>query len=482
MAGLTSGASGVPQPAPARYRTPVNAKPDIQTGAPDGSYGELFRLASPIVMSRLGVMAIGLTDAIVVGQYSASELGLHSLGWAPTVTVLVAGIGLLMGVQVMTARHIGAGRPDLTGAVLRRGILYALFLGIAATAVLVTLGPFALRNLGLSPEVAAGASAVLIVFSLSMTPYLVADAIWFWLEAQGKPQVPMIAMWVANLVNLAFILWLVPGNSPFPVSGAVAAAWTTLFARIALMLMLVWWVWRWPVARAVGVFAPTPREPELALEQRRIGYGSGISYAIEAGAFSGINFVAAQLGVMVVAAWAVVMNVAAIMFMLPMGIGAAAAVLVARSVGAKSIIGVKRAFAMGMRVAMVLLAALSILVFLDAELVARAYSNEPELLRMAGSALVLSCLFFMMDGAQVVASNALRARGDIWWPTGMHFISYIVIMIPLAMWLGVWRNGGLDGIIWAVIIASFVSGIALIARFYWLGDRMSEESLAEHLH
>lgn len=460
----------------------MNVKPDIQTGAPDGSYGELFRLASPIVMSRLGVMAIGLTDAIVVGQYSASELGLHSLGWAPTVTVLVAGIGLLMGVQVMTARHIGAGRPDLTGAVLRRGILYALFLGIAATAVLVTFGPFALRHLGLSPEVAAGASAVLIVFSLSMTPYLVADAIWFWLEAQGKPQVPMVAMWAANLVNLALILWLVPGNSPFPVSGAVAAAWTTLFARVALMLMLIWWVWRWPVSRAVGVFAPTPNEPALAVEQRRIGYGSGISYAIEAGAFSGINFVAAQLGVMVVAAWAVVMNVAAIMFMFPMGIGAATAVLVARSVGAGSIAGVKRAFGMGMRVAMALLAGLSVVVFFDAELVARAYSSEPELLKMAGSALLLSCLFFMMDGAQVVASNALRARGDIWWPTGMHFVSYVVIMIPLSLWLGVTRNGGLDGIIWAVIIASFVSGLALIARFYWLGDRISAEGGTEMVH
>ena len=433
-------------------------------------------------MSRLGVMAMGLTDAVVVGQYSAEELGLQALGWAPTVTVLVAGIGLLLGVQVLTARHIGAGRPELTGAVLRRGILYALLLGLSATAVLVTLGPFALRNLGLSPEVAAGASAVLIVFSLSMTPYLVADAMWFWLEAQGKPQVPMVAMWAANLVNLAIILWLVPGNSPFPVSGAVAAAWTTLFARIALMLMLAWWIWRWPVARALGVFSPTPHEPKLALEQRRIGYGSGISYAIEAGAFSGISFVAAQLSVLVVAAWSVGMNVAAVMFMFPMGIGAATAVLVSRSVGANSIIGVQRAFHMGMRVAMVLLAALSLLVFIDAELVARAYSSEPALLAMAGPALVLSCLFFMMDGAQVVAANALRARGDIWWPTGMHFVSYILIMIPLAWWLGVVRNGGLDGIVWAVIVASLVSGIALIARFFWLGDKMSADSGTESFH
>jgi MATE family multidrug resistance protein len=443
-------------------------------GAPDGTYAELLRLAGPNVLSRLGVMAMGLTDAIVIGQYSAVELGYHALGWAPTVTVLVAGIGLLLGVQVLTARHIGAGRPERTGAVLRRGVSYAVKIGIASTLGLVLLGPLALANIGLEPSLAAGATAALIIFSLSLTPYLVADSLWFWLEAQGRPQVPMVAMWIANLVNLVLALWIVPGTSPFPVSGAVAAGWVTLVARCALLLMLAAWIWRWPQAHAMGVFRKAAPDPAEAREQRRIGYASGLSYAIEAGAFSGMNFVAAQLGVLVVAAWAVVLNVAAAVFMVPMGIAAAGAVLVSRAVGAESVAAVKRAFGMAMTLAMAALALLSLVVFLDAELVARAYSDDPALLAMTGSALLLSCLFFMADGAQVVASNALRARGDVWWPTGMHFVSYVVVMIPLAWWFALRQSGGLDGIIWAVIIASLISGLALVARFYWLGDRMKQ--------
>jgi multidrug resistance protein, MATE family len=443
-------------------------------GAPDGSYAELLRLAGPNVLSRLGVMAMGLTDAIVVGQYSAVELGYHSLGWAPTVTVLVAGIGLLLGVQVLTARHIGAGHPERTGAVLRRGVSYAILIGVVSTVGLVLLGPLVLSNIGLEPSLAAGATAALIVFSLSLTPYLVADSLWFWLEAQGRPQVPMVAMWVANIINLLLALWIVPGTSPFPVAGAVAAGWVTLVARIALLAMLAGWIWSWPRAHEVGVFRKAAPDRIEAREQRRIGYASGLSYAIEAGAFSGMNFIAAQLGVLVVAAWAVVLNVAAAVFMVPMGIAAAGAVLVSRAVGAQSVSAVKRAFGMAMQLAMGALLVLSLLVFLDAELVGRAYSDDPELLAMTASALVLSCLFFMADGAQVVASNALRARGDVWWPTGMHFVSYVVVMIPLAWWFAVRQGGGLDGIIWAVIIASLISGGALVARFYWLGDRMKQ--------
>jgi MATE family multidrug resistance protein len=419
-------------------------------------------------------MAMGLTDAIVIGQYSAVELGYHSLGWAPTVTVLVAGIGLLLGVQVLTARHIGAGNPERTGAVLRRGVGYAALIGIVSTVGLVLLGPVVLSNMGLEASLAAGATAALIVFSLSLTPYLVADALWLWLEAQGRPQVPMVAMWIANIINLLLALWIVPGTSPFPVAGAVAAGWVTLVARISLLVMLAGWIWFWPRAHDVGVFRKAAPDPDEAREQRRIGYASGLSYAIEAGAFSGMNFVAAQLGVLVVAAWAVVMNVAAAVFMVPMGIAAAGAVLVSRAVGAQDVSAVKRAFAMAMKLAMGALLALSLIVFLDAELVARAYSDDPALLAMAASALVLSCLFFMADGAQVVASSALRARGDVWWPTGMHFISYVLVMIPLAWWFALRQGGGLDGIIWAVIIASLISGLALTARFYWLGDRMKQ--------
>ena len=45
---------------------------------------ELARLAGPVVAGRVGMMAMGLTDAIVVGRYSAAQLGYHALAWAVT--------------------------------------------------------------------------------------------------------------------------------------------------------------------------------------------------------------------------------------------------------------------------------------------------------------------------------------------------------------------------------------------------------------
>ena len=60
---------------------------------------ELIKLAWPVVVARLGIQVMGLTDAVVVGQYSATQLGYHALAWAPTMIALVTGVGLLQGVQ-----------------------------------------------------------------------------------------------------------------------------------------------------------------------------------------------------------------------------------------------------------------------------------------------------------------------------------------------------------------------------------------------
>ena len=171
----------------------------------------LLWLAGPVVAQRLGIMAMGLTDTIVVGRYSATELGYNALGWAPTAVVLTTAIGLLSGIQVMTSQAIGEGRARDTGAILRRGLLYSLWIGLAAFVILAGLGGPLMHNIGLTASLADGATPVLQLFALSLPLILIADAGIFWLEAHGRPVPGMVAIWAANAVNLALNLWLVPG-------------------------------------------------------------------------------------------------------------------------------------------------------------------------------------------------------------------------------------------------------------------------------
>ena len=431
----------------------------------------LLGLSGPVVISRLGIMAMGLCDTIVVGRYSAQELGYHALAWAPTSVVLTFAIGLLTGVNVMTARRIGEGRRDLTGAVLRRGLVYSFWIGLVSMIVLIVAGPPFMHVIGLEPDLADGSSEVLTIFALSLPFYGLAVTASMWLEGQSRPGPGAWAMWAANVVNLGLLLLLVPGTLGLPALGAVGGAWATTGARAFLVIAMLVFIARMPEARALGVFRKPERDRAAEVEQRQIGYGAGASNFFEVASFAGMNIIAGWIGGLAVAAFAIALNVASIVFMVPLGLATGAAVLVGKAYGARDAAAVNRAAVVAFSVAAAFGLLVSGIIWPTAELIASGYTRDAATIAMAAPALVISCLFFFPDAIQVGVAQSLRARGDVWVPSYTHLLSYVVIMAPLAWWLAIPMALGVNGIIWAIVIATFISCGLLLGRFWMLSRR-----------
>ena len=377
---------------------------------------ELLKLSGPVVVSRLGIMAMGLSDAIVVGRYSATQLGYHALAWALASVVVTMAIGLLSGVQVMTARAIGEGRLHDTGAVLRRGLGYSLWIGMVSMAVLAIGGPVFLHAIGLEKSLADGASRVLLVFCLSLPGYALSVSASFWMEGLSRPGPGAWIMWIANGINLAVDLILVPGHFGLPALGAMGGAWATTGARAFLAVFMLAYIALMPDARALGVFDKPEKNRAAEAEQRRIGFGAGASNFFEVAAFASMNIIAGWIGGLAVAAWAIVLNIAAIVFMVPLGLSTGAAVRVGRAYGAREPRGVIRAGLVAFGVTGVFGAIVGLVVWPNAALISSAYTENPATLAMAIPALIVTCLMYWPDSLQVVTAQALRARGDVWRP------------------------------------------------------------------
>jgi len=275
----------------------------------------------------------------------------------------------------------------------------------------------------------------------------------------------MWAMWGANVLNLVFQLLLVPDF------GAVGSAYGTLAARVGLMLALFAVLASMKEGGALGLRSRPAPDPAAAAEQRRIGYAAGLAFFVETGAFSGMNVIAGWIGGLAVAGWAVVLNVAAVIFMVPLGLAAAASVLVARAHGADDRPAVARAGGVAFLVTVAFTGLVSFLMWPGAGFVTELYTRDPALAAMVAGALTLACLFFIADGLQVVGAHMLRARGDVWLPTAVQILSYAILMLPLGWAFGLQAGLGLDGIVWAVVVASLVSAGLLVARFWQLARR-----------
>jgi MATE family multidrug resistance protein len=331
--------------------------------------------------------------------------------------------------------------------------------------------------MGLKDGLAEGATLPLIVFSLSLPVYGASVALTFWLEGLARPTPGAVMMWIANLVNLGANLLFVPGTFGLPALGATGGAWATFVARSFLAIALAIYVVRMKDARALGVFDKPARDRPAEAEQRRIGYGAGASNFFEVSAFAGMNLICGWISGIAVAAYTVVLNVSAIVFMVPLGVATATAVQVGRAYGARDPAGMKRAGWIAFAVIAVIGVLFGLLVYPLRHAVALAYTTEPAALALILPAMALSCLFFAPDAVQVVAAQALRARGEVWIPTVTHLISYALVMGPLAWWLAIPRGMGVNGVLISIIVTSFLAAGFLLTRFRMLDWR--DRKLAE---
>ena len=80
---------------------------------------DLLKLSVPIAITRMSMMLMGITDAIVLGQYAPGELPYILNSWLPMGVSIGFGMGLLLGTQVLTSELIGIGRKADTGRIFR---------------------------------------------------------------------------------------------------------------------------------------------------------------------------------------------------------------------------------------------------------------------------------------------------------------------------------------------------------------------------
>lgn len=423
---------------------------------------DLLRLAGPVALARLGIIGMGLVDVVVVGQLAPDELPHQALGWAPTGVFLVAAIGLLQGVQVLAARSLGQKNPYGAGMAFRRGLIIALVAGVLSAGLMWFGGERMFLAFGISAELAAPSARVMNIFALSIPLHLLYIAATYFLEAIKKPAASTIIMWVANAVNLALNLWWVPEH------GAIGSAWATVGARVFLAGAILAWIFMLKEARYYGVRGNLGADGPTYRALFGVGIAAAVSQAVEAGAFSAMTVIAGRLGADEVAAYQILLNILALVFMVAMGLAAATAVLTSEAIGRKAPADAVRAGWTGLSlntIAMVV-AAVAILVF--AAPIGRAYTADAELAVLIASLMWAAALVLTPDGGQVVMASALRARGDNWFPTFSHIFAYAIVMPVLGYWLAERMGMGVAGLLFAIFWASVASVAVLIARWWFL--------------
>jgi MATE family multidrug resistance protein len=434
---------------------------------------KLFQLAWPVTLARLGIMSMGVTDAIVIGQLAPDELPHQALGWAPTAVWLVTAIGALAGVQVLAARAIGSGDPRVAGAAWRRGLVVSAVAGTLATLGMWWAGSRVFTFFGIAPALAEPSAEVMKIFAFSVPLHLFYVASAFFMEAIQRPMASTIVMVGANVINLGLNLAWVPEH------GAIGSAWATCGARGFLAVALAIWVLCMKDARKLGVWS---RNVSLTYgEFLRVGSAAALSQAAEASAFSGMTIIAGRAGPHAVSSYQILLNILAVVFMVALGMSTATTVLTSEAVGRHAPRDAARASwaGLGLNTGCMLLIGIALVVFQRS--IAGAYTADIQVVSLVAGLMPLAAASIIADGGQAVAAAALRAHRDNWFPTASHVFAYACVMPALGLLLAEVRGLGVLGLLHAILWASVLSVGVLLYRLRVLTrQKPSSQSTSSH--
>ncbi|MEE4317591.1 MAG: MATE family efflux transporter [Erythrobacter sp.] len=440
------------------------------------SWGQEVRatlgLAGPLAAANLLQMLTYAIDVIFIARLGEQELAGSALAVSLFGLVLWALTGLTGAVAPLIAEALGARGPAVRG--VRRSVRMALWLaviaGIFGMGVCLLLDPL-MHLSGQQPAIRARANEYNTVIVFSMVPMLMAAVLRNFVSALGRPifatAITGLGIFVNALANYAFIF----GNLGAPALGLAGAAVATIITSLFTLgayVAAIRFDRRLHRYHVLGRFwAPDWQRLKLIL-----GIGTPIALTItaEAGIFGGAAFMMGRFGAAELAGHTVALQLAALAFQVPFGVGQAAAIRVGYFYGARDPVGVQRAGWVALAIGTGFMSLTALAMLLVPELLLTIYVDPADpanalLVMFALQYLVLAAIFQLADGVQAVAAGALRGLQDTRVPMWIAIFSYWVPGIGTAIGLGFFTPLEGTGVWIGLATGLFFAAILLIWRW-----------------
>jgi MATE family multidrug resistance protein len=201
----------------------------------------------------------------------------------------------------------------------------------------------------------------------------------------------------------------------------------------------------------------------------KLGLPIGITMALEMGVFALAAYFMGWIGAPAVAAHAVALQIAALTFMVPLGLGQAATVRVGLALGRQDKPAIARAGWTAWVLGVAFMGSMAgVMWAIPHRLVVLFLEEEPAnavAIALAVSFLRVAAAFQLVDGAQVIGAGMLRGLHDTRWPLVFAFVGYWVIGLGIGTWLAFgsdWKGVG----IW-IGLASGLAAVAVLILARW---------------
>jgi len=440
-------------------------------------------LAWPLILANVTQQVIQATDVLLMGRLGATQLAAATLALNMTFTFNLFLLGILIASSPMMATALGQ-RFNAVRDVRRtfRAGLWILILSMLPYWLLLWHVGWLMRLFGQSPELAEQGQTFLRAYMWCTAPWLLFQLLRNFVSALERPQM-ILWLSVFGIALNALLSWaLIFGRLGLPALGIAGGGVGSTLTWLALCVALIAVIRRDRQFRRFHLFGRWWRlERERTFALARLGWPIGLTMALEMGVFALAVYFMGWIGASAVAAHAVALQIAALTFMVPLGLGQAATVRVGLSLGRNDNAGITRAGWTGWIVGVGFMGAMAIVMWaMPRSLVTLFLTDVPAnaaVIALAISFVKVAAAFQLADGAQVIGAGMLRGLHDTRWPLIFALFGYWGVGLGIGSWLAFgadWQGVG----IWIGLAAGLAAVAALMLARWLMRDRLGLTRLA----
>ncbi|MFW1676265.1 MATE family efflux transporter [Pontibacter sp. JAM-7] len=411
----------------------------------------------------------------MAGHYSTFDLAAVALGSGIWLPIFLSCQGILMATTPLVAHLVGASQLQATRMPLQIGLLLALVLSVIAVYLLQN-SDLLLQAMAIKPELAQRTHQYLTAISWGFPALFIYQLLRCYIEGFGKTRPAMLIAALALLCNIPLNYVLIYGELGFPALGAEGCGWASNIIMWVMLFSMLFYLLRHSLFNQLHLFSQW-QKPRIDTfwPFLRLGLPIGVALLIEVSMFTLIGLLLADLGETQVGAHQITISFTGLIFMLPLSLSMAMTIRVGHQLGRKNLAAASFTARCGLQLSLMIAASAACLIWLFRHDIAGLYTDDPQLLQISATLLLVAVIFQFPDALQITTSGILRGYKDTSVPLVLVFLAYWCLGLPLGYLLAktdllVEPMGALG--FWYGLLGGLTCGaILLLARYSILRRR-----------
>ena len=433
-----------------------------------------LKIGIPIFGSQLSYMIMHTTDTIVSGRYSSEELAGLVLAGAFTFPVYMLFQGIMFAITPIVAQLYGSREFTKIGQKMRQIFWIAIVIAFSIFFIFLFLSKI-LLFFPLDKNILSISTEYLRAVSVGMFFYVMFRYLSSYSEGMTLTLPVFFVVLFGALINIPLDIIFAFGYFGIPEMGSEGCGYATSIVSMIMffaMLRIILSSKKYKKTELLKEF----NGPSLKVSKEilKLGVPIGVGIFAEMTMFSGAAIIIGQLGDKILSGHAVALNIASILFMLPLAIGLAGSTRVGNLLGEKRFLDAKYSSYVGVSLCFIGALFNMIMLLIFRENFSSIYSKDIEVINVAISLLIYASIFQIPDGIQMGSLGALRGYKDTFAPMVFLIISYWIFAIPLGYFLtnyGFTKPLGAEGMWISMIMGLILFSIFIFNRLRLVSSR-----------